>query len=75
MPNECKKALDILYEKYHVIEVDHEMSVEQKIPHMIQWYNLSHESMIACHIDKPLLKLLVNESRAMLRFVTQPFRL
>jgi hypothetical protein len=27
-----------LREKYHPIELDHKLSVQEKIPHMVEWY-------------------------------------
>ncbi len=68
MPIKCKEALDMLYDKYNAILLDHEMSMEQKIPYIIEWYTLSHEALIDSHIDKPFVKLLVSESRAFLRY-------
>ena len=67
MFKEYKKSSTILFQKYRPIEIDHQMSVSEKIPHMIKWYTESHEIMIACNLDKPLLKVLVGESRAFLR--------
>jgi len=48
-----KKAWD-LFHFYNPMEVDTTMSIQDKIPHMIEWYEKSHDNMVA--MEPPLMK-------------------
>lgn len=43
VPQHYKDEENRLAEKYKPIEVDHLMSVEEKIKHMIDWYEAGHK--------------------------------
>jgi len=66
MSEHFKTTTKTLFDKYRPIELDANMSVAEKIPHMINWNMSAMAEMIECHIDKPLIKTLVEESRAFL---------
>mmetsp|Transcript_34491 Transcript_34491/g.78726 ORF Transcript_34491/g.78726 Transcript_34491/m.78726 type:complete len:883 (+) Transcript_34491:54-2702(+) len=38
--SECKRMMERLVEKYYPIEIDPNLSNEEKIPHMVEWYSL-----------------------------------
>lgn len=38
LPEDYRAAVAQLKEFYYAIEVDPEMTIEQKVPHMVDWY-------------------------------------
>jgi len=67
MSEEFKTRALSLCSKYYPIEIDHEFTIEEKIPHMEEWYRGSNENIISQNFHKSLLKQMVADSRAMLR--------
>jgi len=63
-----KKTWD-MYHHYQPMEVDTSMSIQDKIPYMIEWYEKSHGSMVA--MEPPLMRtgieIMVRDSTAYLR--------
>jgi len=37
-----------LYNKYFPIEIDAALTIEQKLPYMLEWYEKNHVNMIEC---------------------------
>ena len=62
-----------LREKYHPIEYDVEMSVEEKIPHMIEWYHQAQSLLLSSNLNRPMIRELVNQSKMELRKGVQEF--
>ncbi|XP_021962943.1 cytosolic 5'-nucleotidase 3 [Folsomia candida] len=62
------KAME-LYKKYYPIEVTPTMTIQEKIPHMIEWYEKSHEYMISCQppLKRSSIQDMVKLSTATLR--------
>ncbi|CAL8101091.1 unnamed protein product [Orchesella dallaii] len=67
MPDSFREKAKALYEKYYHIELDHKMTVEEKIPHMITWYKGSHNLLIEAQVTKQKIQEMVLTSRALLR--------
>ncbi|KAJ8284385.1 hypothetical protein COCON_G00032350 [Conger conger] len=64
---DCKKSLKELLNKYYPIEIDSSRTVEEKLPHMVEWWTKAHNLLIQQKIRKDLLAQVVQESEAMLR--------
>jgi len=57
-----------LYEKYHPIEICHEMSIAEKIPHMMEWYGEAHKALVALGgVTRSLIQAITKDSGAILR--------
>jgi len=67
MSEEFKTKAHSLFSKYYPIEIDHEFTIAEKIPHMEEWYRGSNENIVSQNIHKSLLKQMVANSRAILR--------
>ncbi|XP_010902714.2 7-methylguanosine phosphate-specific 5'-nucleotidase isoform X1 [Esox lucius] len=63
----CKKRIRELLNIYYPIEIDAACTVEEKLPHMVEWWTSVHELLIQQKIRKDLLALAVEQSSAMLR--------
>ncbi|XP_064177920.1 7-methylguanosine phosphate-specific 5'-nucleotidase-like isoform X4 [Anguilla rostrata] len=64
---DCKKSLKELLNTYYPIEIDSSRTVEEKLPHMVEWWTKAHNLLIQQKIRKDLLAQVVKESDAMLR--------
>lgn len=53
--------------KYYPIEIDHQLTREQKLPHMIKWYELAHEALVREGLHKDDLEEAVQRSNVTLR--------
>lgn len=51
-----------LMQKYLPIEYDRNMSVQDKIPHMLQWWTQSHKEIVNDNYDKEKLRKIVKDS-------------
>uniref|UniRef100_A0A3Q3X8M1 5'-nucleotidase n=1 Tax=Mola mola TaxID=94237 RepID=A0A3Q3X8M1_MOLML len=56
-----------LLNKYYPIEINASLSVEEKLPLMVEWWTKAHELLLQQEIRKDLLAVVVKESEAMLR--------
>ncbi|XP_041828869.1 cytosolic 5'-nucleotidase 3-like [Melanotaenia boesemani] len=65
--DDCKQKLDELLKTYYPIEIDTSLSVEQKLPLMVDWWTKAHELLVEQKIRKDLLATAVHESEAKLR--------
>jgi 5'-nucleotidase len=61
-----KEALK-LTQKYHPIEVSANMSLEEKIGHMIEWWEANHKLMIESKVNRRLLKEMVANANVRFR--------
>ncbi|XP_027033453.1 7-methylguanosine phosphate-specific 5'-nucleotidase-like isoform X1 [Tachysurus fulvidraco] len=64
---ECKAKMSDLVSYYYPIEIDSSKSVEEKIPHMQEWWTQAHTLLIKQRIRKDQLAQAVRDSGAMLR--------
>lgn len=63
----CKQQLKSLFEKYHAIEFDPSLSIEEKLPHMQKWYELAHLVFMEDKITKAAIAQACRESGDILR--------
>ncbi|XP_023864146.1 7-methylguanosine phosphate-specific 5'-nucleotidase isoform X2 [Salvelinus sp. IW2-2015] len=63
----CKKMIRELLNTYYPIEIDATRTVEEKLPHMVEWWTSVHELLIQQKIRRDLLAQAVKQSSAMLR--------
>lgn len=68
MPPMFKQRCKDLFEKYYPIEIDPHMSVEEKIPFMIQWYDGAHKLMQDSNLNKQDFELMVKERHLEFRY-------
>ncbi|KAG7325338.1 hypothetical protein KOW79_011654 [Hemibagrus wyckioides] len=64
---ECKAKMSNLVAHYYPIEIDSSKSVEEKIPHMVEWWMRAHDLLIQQKIKKVQLAQAVKGSGAKLR--------
>ncbi|KAJ8414349.1 hypothetical protein AAFF_G00052190 [Aldrovandia affinis] len=64
---DCKKNLKELLNTYYPIEIDSGRTVEEKLPHMVEWWTKAHDLLIQQKIRKDLLAQVVKDSDALLR--------
>ncbi|XP_030591690.1 cytosolic 5'-nucleotidase 3-like [Archocentrus centrarchus] len=65
--SDCKAELQELDTKYYPIEIDTSLSVEEKLPHMVDWWTKAHDLLVNQKIKKDHLTAAVRGSGAMLR--------
>lgn len=64
---ECKAKMADLLAFYYPIEIDNSMTVQEKIPHMVEWWTRAHDLLVQQRIRKDQLAQAVKDSGAMLR--------
>lgn len=64
---ELKKEIMDLKNKYIKIEFDPTMSIEEKIPHMEDWWNESHKFIVKHKFPKSLIEQALYKSRVQFR--------
>ncbi|OBS76105.1 hypothetical protein A6R68_17441 [Neotoma lepida] len=69
--DECRRKLLQLKERYYAIEVDPDLTVEEKFPYMVEWYTKSHGLLVEQGIPKAKLKEIVADSDVMLKKTKQ----
>ena len=69
MSDEFRKKSQELFNKYYPIEIDHTLSIEEKIPFMLKWYEESHENMASFPLMKQHIKEMVSTARILFRSV------
>lgn len=62
VPSDFKKKTRSLFEKYYPIEIDPHMSEEEKIPHMIQWYEEGHEQILQCGFTRDDFSKMIKQT-------------
>lgn len=67
MPEDFKNEAKRLKDKYLPIEFDGGKTIQEKIPHMIEWWTTGHALIIKAHLTQNLLKSIVQQSTAILR--------
>ncbi|KAI4881627.1 hypothetical protein NFI96_016843 [Prochilodus magdalenae] len=71
--DDCKSKLSDLLAHYYPIEIDSSLSVEEKVPLMVEWWTRAHDLLVQQQIRKDKLAEVVRESDAMLRDGYQVF--
>ena len=67
MPDGIKDELLQMYNKYYAIEMDHELSVAETIPHMVDWGVNGTDLFVKAKITKSQLSKMVDDSNVCLR--------
>ncbi|CAL9706229.1 unnamed protein product [Knipowitschia caucasica] len=65
--DECRQKLVQLKNQYYPIEIDPQLSMEDKFPFMVEWYFKSHSLLVEQRIQKDKLPQAVRDSDAALR--------
>lgn len=65
--DECRQKLLKLRNKYYPIEIDTQLTMEEKFPFMVEWYYTSHSLLVEQRLEKDKLVEVVRESDAALR--------
>jgi HAD superfamily hydrolase (TIGR01544 family) len=63
LSQESREALHQLYLKYYPIEIDKHMPLEEKIVKMIEWWDNSHDVIIASKISKSAIAKMLVETQ------------
>ncbi|XP_005929556.1 cytosolic 5'-nucleotidase 3 isoform X1 [Haplochromis burtoni] len=64
---ECRSKLLALKNKYYPIEIDPQLSMEEKYPFMVEWYFNSHRLLVEQRLERDKLPEVVRESEVALR--------
>ncbi|XP_064465611.1 cytosolic 5'-nucleotidase 3-like [Ornithodoros turicata] len=67
VPKEFRLEAKKIQETFYPIEIDPHMSMEDKIPYMVEWYNKSHNILVKSRINKADIPKMIEESTLMLR--------
>ncbi|XP_055869963.1 cytosolic 5'-nucleotidase 3-like isoform X1 [Biomphalaria glabrata] len=67
MPDYFKVEATKLKDHYLPIEFDHSLTIEEKIPKMIEWWTKGHELLVSCKLSREALTNIVANSNARLR--------
>ncbi|XP_034030290.1 cytosolic 5'-nucleotidase 3 isoform X1 [Thalassophryne amazonica] len=65
--DECRQKLLQLKNKYYPIEIDPQLTMEEKYPFMVEWYFKSHTLLVEQRLQRDKLAEIVRESDAVLR--------
>ncbi|XP_021095996.1 7-methylguanosine phosphate-specific 5'-nucleotidase isoform X2 [Heterocephalus glaber] len=64
---ECRRELTALFDHYYPIETDPQCPMEEKLPHMVEWWSRAHDLLCGQRIQRLQIAEVVRESGAMLR--------
>ncbi|XP_056457256.1 cytosolic 5'-nucleotidase 3 isoform X1 [Gadus chalcogrammus] len=64
---DCREKLLQLKNKYYPIEIDPQLTMEEKYPFMVEWYFKSHTLLVEQRLQKDKLPDIVRESDSALR--------
>jgi len=70
-PEEFKVQSTVNYEKYAPIEINQEMSVEERIPYMMEWRNEFLKSLMKSNANQSMIKKATDGSMAYLRYISE----
>ncbi|KAF5403347.1 Cytosolic 5' nucleotidase III [Paragonimus heterotremus] len=69
----AKTTLTNLRNKYYPVEVDPYLSDAAKIPQMLEWWRLSHDTIVSCGLHRDALAKTVRDCGVVLRDKLQDF--
>ncbi|THD26601.1 Cytosolic 5' nucleotidase III [Fasciola hepatica] len=69
----ARNKLKALTERYFPIEFDPALPVEDKIPHMIDWWSTAHQIIVDCRLHRKALEKTVRECNLVLRDQVKEF--
>lgn len=64
---DCKRKMQALQERFYPVEIDAELSLEDKVPLMVEWWSAAHQLLVDQKIQKQFLSKAVSQSGAKLR--------
>jgi 5'-nucleotidase len=64
---ECRDKLLVLKDKYYPIEICHELSVEEKIPLMKEWYAKGNALLVEMGLSLDIIRTIVKGTNVKLR--------
>ncbi|XP_029445639.1 cytosolic 5'-nucleotidase 3A isoform X2 [Rhinatrema bivittatum] len=64
---ECRQKLYQLKETYYPIEIDPNLTIEEKYPYMVEWYTKSHTLLVEQRLQKDKFAEIVRESDVILK--------
>lgn len=67
-PDEYREKNITLYKHYYPIEICHELTIEEKIPHMINWCAQYQKNFVESGYTQESIKEMVANSTCTLRF-------
>ena len=67
LPADYTSRSGALKQKYLPIEHNPEMSVEEKLPHIVEWYEKTNELLQICGLKKSMIPKMVEDSSVELR--------
>ncbi|ESP01757.1 hypothetical protein LOTGIDRAFT_225142 [Lottia gigantea] len=67
MPDSYKEKAKAYRDKYFPIEIDHSLTIDEKIPKMIEWWTNAHALIKSVHMTQTDVTEMVQESSAQLR--------
>lgn len=73
LSEEYSKAAKELFEKYHAIEIDPNLSLEAKIKHMQEWWETHYDLLIKSGLKKEHLQRVIDSDKIILREGVEEF--
>lgn len=67
LPGQFNVIAKNIFDTYYPIEIDPSLTIEQKIPSMIEWWNSTHANMIASGLTKAKLTATCQNSKIVVR--------
>lgn len=67
LPEFYKDEARALRDHYFPIEMNPKLTIEEKIPVMVEWWTKAHDLLSKCHITKDDVRIMVENSTARLR--------
>ncbi len=71
--SEVRDQAQQLRSKYHPIEHDVHMSLEEKIPYMIEWWHKAQSLLLSSNLNQSMIRDLVYQSKLELKKGVQDF--
>ena len=65
--NQFKRATGILYQKYFPIEMDITLTVEEKVPYMVEWWSKAHRLLVGEKLTRNDVKQMLADTYSKLR--------
>lgn len=67
LTDDYSERAQALFDRYHPLEISHELTVEEKKPFMLEWWRKHFELMIECWLQKSDISDVIDKSHLKLR--------
>ncbi|XP_013397691.1 cytosolic 5'-nucleotidase 3 [Lingula anatina] len=67
LPVQYREQAVALRDFYFAIEINHEMTLAQKVPYMVEWWTKAHNLLVQCNLRKGMIPEMIQASNAKLR--------